>query len=174
MFSVIVDIKNLKKEVGNLFTIIIPRHPYRETGIKDLLKKNNCPFISNIEEFKKNSELMLVSQIGVLGDYFRLTEIIFMGGSFVRVGGHNIIEPAKLLCAILMGPYYCNFEEITKDFIKKEAILIVENQEQLYKQVLLLFKDIKVRNKLIKNAMYAAQKYDNLIDDVIENVEKFI
>ena len=117
---------------------------------------------------------MLVSQIGVLGDYFRLTDIIFMGGSFVKVGGHNIIEPAKLLCAILMGPYYCNFEEITKDFIKKEAILIVETQEELYKQVLLLFKDINIRNKLIKNAMCAAQKYNNLIDNIIDNVEKSI
>jgi len=166
--------KELKKNIKNLFTIMIPRHPCRDSKIKELLQKNKCSYISDIKEFDRSTELMLISKIGVLGDYFRLTEIVFMGGSLVNIGGHNIIEPAKLLCIIMMGPYYYNFKEITEDFIKKEAMIIVKDKEQLYEQLSLAFKEIKLKDKLVKNALLAAQKYQNIIRKLVDNISKFI
>jgi 3-deoxy-D-manno-octulosonic-acid transferase len=58
------------------------------------------------------TEIYVVDTIGELGMVYRLSPIVFMGGSLVRRGGQNPIEAAKLGAAILHGPYVSNFMEI--------------------------------------------------------------
>ena len=58
------------------------------------------------------TEIYVADTIGELGLIYRLSSIVFMGGSLVRHGGQNPIEAAKLGAAILHGPHVANFTEI--------------------------------------------------------------
>ncbi len=61
---------------------------------------------------KRNTDVYIADTMGELGLIYRLAPVVFVGGSLVRHGGQNPIEPAKLGAAILHGPHVWNFAEI--------------------------------------------------------------
>ena len=61
---------------------------------------------------ERGNEIYVADTMGELGLIYRLAPIVFMGGSLVRTGGQNPIEPIKLGAAILHGPHVWNFADI--------------------------------------------------------------
>ena len=59
-----------------------------------------------------DAEVFVLDTIGELGLVFRQFPVTFMGGSLIRHGGQNPIEPAKLGSAIVHGPHIRNFDEV--------------------------------------------------------------
>ena len=169
----ILDTHNqLKKEIKNLFTVIVPRHPIRRKSIELMLRKDQISYICNIKAYQERNELMLVSEIGVLGDYFRISEIVFIGGTFAKIGGHNLLEPSKLRCAILMGPFFYNFQDITESVIAKDAVRIVHGSKELSKELSLLMRNDDLRATLVQNAFDASQRHGDVIHRVVEEIQK--
>ena len=144
--------KEIKKNIPNIFTIIIPRHPKRIEEIVSISKNYKLNYIADINDHTPETELLLVAAFGVLGNYFEVADIVFIGGSLVNIGGHNIIEPAKQDCAIIVGPHISNFKDITDEFISKKAIIIAKDYEELKNQLLKLFSDSNYKNQLITNS----------------------
>ena len=166
--------KKLKKQISGLFTIIIPRHPHRADKIKAEAQRYQLNCVENINDFEENSDILLVSEFGVLGNFFHFTEIVFIGGSLINIGGHNILEPAKLGTAIIIGPYFSNFREIVEEFDQKNAICIVKKVEDFEKKLLNLFQDLEYKKELISNAKNISSKHANITQITIESIYKII
>ncbi|KFC75302.1 3-deoxy-D-manno-octulosonic-acid transferase [Bosea sp. LC85] len=109
----------IKPHVPKLLTIIAPRHPQRGQEIEDLARANGVAVARRAagEMPDPDIELYIADTVNELGLFYRLSQVAFLGGSLVpMIGGHNPIEPAKLGCALLHGPYVHNNAEIFSAF----------------------------------------------------------
>ena len=86
---------------------------------------------SNSEPVTPETNIYLADTLGELGLFFRLSPIVFMGKSLVPTGGQNTIEPARLGAAIIIGPHYWNFDEITRTMAAAGGLEIVADAEAL-------------------------------------------
>ena len=71
------------------------------------------------------ADIILLDTIGELAEVYRFASVVFVGGSLVPRGGHNIIEPAVFARAILVGPHTENFRQIVADFAEADAVVQV-------------------------------------------------
>lgn len=97
-----------------LLTIAVPRHPERGAEIAEHAAARGLRLAarSRGEMPGAGTDIALFDTIGDMGLVYRLSPVVFMGGSLVRHGGQNPIEPAKLHTAILHGPHVANFADV--------------------------------------------------------------
>lgn len=119
----------LAKKTPNLLTIIVPRHPARGASIAAALPKSALRSRGDI--ITADTSFYIADTLGELGLFYRLCEIVFLGGSLVPHGGQNPLEPARLRCAIICGTHTHNFAEIISEMKEINAVKIVENAASL-------------------------------------------
>ena len=169
----------LKKEYNNLRLLIAPRHIERTEEIERVLTKNNFKStrISEIprgvyterSECARNdpsgqiasssafggtprNDVFILDTIGELRSMYSASDIVFVGGSIVKKGGQNPIEPASLAKPIIFGKFTFNFQDIIKIFLESEAGIEVENREELYSAMRFLLDNPRERKRLGVNA----------------------
>ena len=138
------------KHTHKLF--ICPRHPERAREVLALANKMNFKAQLYSQLGLEQYEVCIIDSIGLLPDFYQGADLAFVGGSLVPRGGHNLIEPAVLGTPIIIGKHTFNFEEITADFIKEGACLLVHDANELYLAMESILKDEKVRSGLKENA----------------------
>ena len=106
--------RRLKQSFPGLLTVVAPRHPERGPGVVDIASVAGLTAVMRSRGHlpDRGTDVYVADTIGELGLWYRLSPIVFIGGSLVRHGGQNPIEAAKLGCAILHGPHVWNFAEI--------------------------------------------------------------
>jgi 3-deoxy-D-manno-octulosonic-acid transferase len=106
--------QRLRRRFPGLLTIIVPRHPHRGAEIAELARTATLtPALrSRGETLDPHTDIYVADTMGELGLVYRLSPVVFMGGSLVEHGGQNPIEPIKLGAAILHGPHVWNFADI--------------------------------------------------------------
>lgn len=150
--------KLLKQTRPDLLTIIVPRHPARGTQLRTQLEKHGTVAQrSGGDETTPKTEFYLADTLGELGLFYRLADIVYMGGSLVPHGGQNPLEPARLSCAILTGPHTHNFTDIYAKLSAKQACVTVQNPQDLAAQVANLLSSEKKRQTMQQNALGLAQ-----------------
>lgn len=104
----------LAADLPGLLTIIVPRHPERGPAIQALAEAASLGAARRgLGQLPEAADAIYVADtLGELGLFYRLAPVVFVGGSLVRHGGQNPIEPAKLGCAILHGPHVWNFAAV--------------------------------------------------------------
>ncbi|GHB22078.1 3-deoxy-D-manno-octulosonic acid transferase [Pseudovibrio japonicus] len=129
--------KELKQKFDRLLTIIVPRHPVRAKEIRSELEQMGlvCAQRSKNEALTNTTDIYIADTLGELGLFYRVAPIVFMGGSFTAVGGHNLLEPAQVGCAILSGVHTHNFAWIYRHFAKEGGVLLVHNAAELAAQI---------------------------------------
>lgn len=133
----------------HLLTIIVPRHPERGSEIVSKLKKyGHIMQRAKREPISAGTDIYIADTMGELGLFYRLSEIVFMGGSLVNHGGQNPLEAARLSCAIVSGPHTHNFSDIYSAMEKAGGCLRVTDGHDLGMQVGQLFSDSKSLEKL--------------------------
>ncbi len=134
------------------FLIIAPRHLDRLPEIEDILKRYNLSFIRKTmikkgEALSKYS-VILLDTIGELSTLYSIASVVFVGGSLVPVGGHNILEPALYKKPILFGPYMHNFREIAEGFKNRGAAIEVADSDEMAKEIINILNDPDIGKKL--------------------------
>ena len=133
--------REISKFYPHIVLIVAPRHPQRVSEVEKLLRSRNFKFVRRTElsspvQGNVLNQIILLDTIGELTRFYALARIIFVGGSLVPVGGHNILEPASLGKGVLFGPYMENFEEVAQAFISRGAGRVVSNREELLNSIL--------------------------------------
>lgn len=128
--------KQLLTAHPKLKLLIAPRHPQRSKDIARLAQENGFMpvFISAVSQGCPsciNRAVFILDIIGELFNYYAASDIVFMGGSLAKTGGHNIIEPASLKKPVVFGPYMFNFRDISELFLKNNAAFLVRDQNEL-------------------------------------------
>lgn len=143
----------IEKTYPHLLTIIVPRHPDRGILLAaELQKKFRIGMRSRGDSFAPDTQLYLGDTLGELGLFYRLSEVVFMGGSLIKHGGQNPLEPARLGCAILTGPHTHNFADIYQALSKANACQRVSDHQALAVAVKTLLKDSATRYALSSTA----------------------
>ncbi|WP_244901233.1 3-deoxy-D-manno-octulosonic acid transferase [Jannaschia aquimarina] len=116
-----------------LLCVLVPRHPDRADGIEAALREGGWKVArrSKQEEIQPSTQVYLADTLGEMGLWFRLCPVSFMGGSLVKVGGHNPFEPAALGSAILHGPHVFNFADIYDRLAKAGGARLVPDESGL-------------------------------------------
>lgn len=169
---------NLKKEIKDIITIIIPRHISRSEQIKDdCLKFGLSVQILNDQDLiLEKKEIIVVNSFGVLKEFFKYSKSVFIGKSMIKklslVSGQNPIEAAKLGCKIYHGPYVYNFREIY-DLLKEYKIAEqISHEDELSIKVI---EDLKTpkkeENEITNNINFLGKK---ILDESVKEIEKFL
>jgi len=150
--------------------IIAPRHPERSISIIKKLNSSNIAIRSKNQTITEQTELFLLDTVGELKNYFKNAKLVIMGGSFVPVGGHNILEPASENKAIITGPYMQNFKQELDLMLTKNAITQVSSIEDLKIKLTELLDNKEQRQALEKST---AQIFLG-VENILENYTDFI
>jgi 3-deoxy-D-manno-octulosonic-acid transferase len=76
-------------------------------------------------------EVVLIDQMGMLPDWYAAADIAFVGGSLVRVGGHNLLEPAALGKPVLTGPHVFNAPDVARQLVEAGGTQVVNDAAQI-------------------------------------------
>lgn len=152
--------KHLKKKYKKLITIIIPRHINRTLKIKDDMNKLGLKTAlhSADEILKKNTDIYLVDSYGISSKFYNLSNITFMGGSLIKHGGQNPLEPARLGNFIINGPNIDNFKEIYS-FLLKNKISFTSSSMSKIKEIIIK----KIERKKNKKGVLKIKKIGDQI-----------
>jgi len=127
--------QQLIKEFSNLILILAPRHPERFSEVEKLVKKRG--FVvhrkSQIKKYQHllRAQVILMDTIGELAQFYSIGEIIFVGGSLVNIGGHNILEPLVYKKPVIFGPYTQNVSEFVNALRESGAGILVSTKDDL-------------------------------------------
>ena len=100
---------------------------------------------STNKRIKHDTDVYLVDTYGETKRFFNISKVAFIGGSLVKHGGQNPIEPARYKLNIIHGPNVENFKDIYQLFNKKKIAHMVLNQNQLINLAQKLLTDRKKR-----------------------------
>jgi 3-deoxy-D-manno-octulosonic-acid transferase len=123
--------------------ILAPRHPERCTSVVPLVESLGlrCVRRSTLQPGAWTDEVVVLDTLGELAQLYELAALVFVGGSLVPAGGHNILEPAVAGKAVVIGPHMQNFQEIADAFRAEEALVAVATPDELGPALLLLLQD---------------------------------
>lgn len=124
----------LKEKYPRLLTIIVPRHPQRGAAIA--AEMGSGAKLRSLGQLPDEmDQIYIADTLGELGLFYRAAKQCIVGGSFVPVGGHNPIEPARFGCQIFYGSYMFNFLTIAEDFALQQAACPVADETQLIEKL---------------------------------------
>ena len=145
--------------------VIAPRHPERSSSIVKQLENKKIAIRSKDHTITEKAEIFLLDTVGELKNYFPGAKFVIMGGSFVPVGGHNILEPAAFNKAIITGPYMDNFKEELNLMLDKEAIIQVDSIDKLKDKLNKLLDDENYRSALVENTNKLTDNVEQVLED---------
>tara|TARA_B100001989_G_scaffold250993_1_gene229221 strand:+ start:13431 stop:14627 length:1197 start_codon:yes stop_codon:yes gene_type:complete len=157
---VIEAFKDLKQE--KLFQghfVLAPRHPERAKDLQNICSRFglNSRLYTDKQSFD-DVDITIINVIGIMDDLFQRSRVTFMGGSLVKRGGHNLIEPAYFGSPILIGPHTFNFEDIVDEFISSDAALLVRSKVELVNAYRDVIQDENLATSLSSNAKNIIKK----------------
>ena len=154
--------KLLSKHADALL-ILVPRHPERFSRVAELAKsKMSCQLLSELgqtNQLSSSSAVLLGDKMGVLQSLYGLSQVAFIGGSLVPVGGHNMLEAAIWKLPIVTGPHRHNFLQVSDQLIAQDGLLLCQGIDDISQRINLYFDDVDL----------AKQHGDNAYQVVVNN-----
>jgi 3-deoxy-D-manno-octulosonic-acid transferase len=144
----------LRSSVPKLRLAIAPRHPGRFDAVEHLVRNRgySCVRRTRLNGFDGNTDVLLLDTIGELDAAFRYASAVFMGGTLVPKGGHNVLEPARHQKPIVFGPHMENFRDIARLFIDGRAAIQIAHAGELARTIKNILSDPDLAVSLGSNA----------------------
>jgi 3-deoxy-D-manno-octulosonic-acid transferase len=116
--------------------------------------------------------VLLLDSIGELPSLYRLADSVFVGGSLVEAGGHNILEPATFGKVPVFGPSMENFAAIAERFLEAGAAIQVASPEDAGVEWIHLLKDPSKMERMGAAAQQLVENSRGALDRALEEVRK--
>jgi 3-deoxy-D-manno-octulosonic-acid transferase len=136
---------------GNALLVLAPRHPERFSEAERICRHEGLSTIRRSElpiDAEPRADAVVLDTIGELAQLYQIATAVFVGGSLVPSGGHNILEPAVFGKPIVFGPHMENFGEIAEAFVTNGAAVQLRSDRELDDVVLSLMNDPVRRARL--------------------------
>ncbi|MCK4764593.1 MAG: hypothetical protein KAW12_20505 [Candidatus Aminicenantes bacterium] len=124
----------LKRLCENFAVILVPRHLDRVEEIEKALSSRGVKYArwSSSRSIDIEAEVLIFDKMGYLFNVMKISDVVFMGGTFDRkIGGHNLYEPAVLGKLIVGGPWYNNFPDIGRELENRGVYKKVTGADEL-------------------------------------------
>lgn len=147
---VLTALLTLKESRPEVLLVIVPRHPVRGGDIALLSEAAGLATRRRGagELPDDTTEVYVADTLGELATFFQLADVVLMGGTFIEgIGGHNLIEPARLGAAVVSGPHFSNWLDIYHAFIEAGGLKVVHTPLEIASATLSLIEDPALRAK---------------------------
>jgi len=151
--------RSLKERFPRLQMVLAPRHPRRFAEVEKLLLARRLDYEKKSSangrlEFPK--EVMLLDTLGDLQNFYAIADVAFVGGSLVKAGGHNLLEPARFRKPVLFGPYMDNFASLAAEMKRTGGGIEVRGEDDLARAITDLLADAERRRAVGEKAYRVA------------------
>ncbi len=151
--AVILDVfKRLRERYPQLLLILAPRHPERFDEVEGIINASGFDCRRRTKLRNDVKDVLLLDTIGELWSFYAICDIAFVGGSLVKVGGHNLLEPAAMKKPVIFSRYMFNFKEISEALISAGGGLMVKDKAELYTQMDNLLSDQELSRRIGERA----------------------
>jgi 3-deoxy-D-manno-octulosonic-acid transferase len=136
--------QRIRATISGALLIIAPRKPERFEEVDRLARQAGWNVARRSElrvDAEPRHDVVILDTIGELAQLYQVATAVFVGGSLVDAGGHNILEPAVFGKPIIFGPYMQNFAEIAQTFLDNQAAIQIRNARELEPALLELLGD---------------------------------
>jgi 3-deoxy-D-manno-octulosonic-acid transferase len=142
----------LRKKYPDLLLIIAPRHPERFDEVCGLITTAGYECQRRTRLKGTVRDVVLLDTIGELRAFYSACDIAFVGGSLVKIGGHNLLEPAAMKKPVIFSRYMFNFKEISEALINAGGGFLVKDKEELYAKLDNLLSDKQLSSTMGEKA----------------------
>ncbi|MCK5584078.1 MAG: 3-deoxy-D-manno-octulosonic acid transferase [Elusimicrobiales bacterium] len=153
-----------KRTILNLKLVLAPRHPETAHETASMLDNVGIHYIkwSDRTNFKYNHDIdcILMDEMGWLNDFYSFCDLTFVGGTLVKIGGHNLLEPSLFSKPVLFGSNIENAKEAAQALIKFGGGFMVKNEKDLSGRISLLIKNpalLRSASKMSKKTLDSLQ-----------------
>jgi 3-deoxy-D-manno-octulosonic-acid transferase len=143
--------KQIKASVPGALAILAPRQPERFGEVERLARDAGFATVRRSDlpiDAEPRADVVVLDSLGELAQLYQLATAVFVGGSLVDNGGHNILEPAVFGKPIVFGPHMQNFKENADTFLANGAAVQVPSERDLDEAMLALVTDPVRRARL--------------------------
>jgi 3-deoxy-D-manno-octulosonic-acid transferase len=153
----------LLKDWPDLIFILVPRHPGRCGSVGEMIASHGVAYtlrteIGSRKMLLSGGEILLVDTMGEMLQVYALADIVFVGGSLVPIGGHNILEGSMIKKPVVFGPFMNNFKEISKLLQVAEGGICIQDKEDLFHCLDKLLREQELRQTMGKNGFHLLEK----------------
>ena len=148
--------------VPDALLVIVPRHPQRFDEIARMIAARGLSLArrsSTGDESIGDVSVFLGDSMGEMFAYYAASDVAFVGGSLLPLGGHNLIEACAVGKPVLIGPHTFNFADAAENAIAAGAALRVEDAAELMRQATLLLQDEGARSRMGEQARHFSQQH---------------
>lgn len=168
--------RELCEQMPNLLLILVPRHPERFADVRELVEKSGFSVVSRTHNqvCRPETSVFLGDTMGEVPLFYAASDIAFVGGSLVPVGGHNLLEPAAQGQPILTGPHVFNSQDIADMFVERDACRMVRNKDELVATLTELFNDADEARELGQRGLALLEENRGALARLLELLEPLL
>ena len=168
--------KKILEKYPDARLLLAVREITRAPSVKFMIKHHDLTVIrrskmGSEEDDGKGTQVVILDTIGELGRLYSLADVVFVGGSFVKVGGHNILEPAAHGKPVLVGPYMFNFQEIFELLTSRSVCIMTPDENAFEKTLLDLLSHPEKMEKMGKAALEVVHENQGATERNIKSFE---
>lgn len=173
----------VENEFPRTLLILAPRKPEQfdnaaaivEGSGRKLLRRRNLMLNgAGSSALNEPGNVLLLDSIGELAGLYRLADAVFVGGSLVPSGGHNILEPAAFGKVPIYGPSMENFREMAKKFLAAGAAIQVNTPKELGAAWRNVLSDARNANRMGEFARELVDQNRGATDRVLDQLENIL
>lgn len=165
--------EQVRRSVPNALLVLVPRHPERFTKAAAMCRKHGHDVVlrSEHQPCDAHTSVFIGDTMGELVVFYAASDVAFVGGTMVMVGGHNILEPAALGLPVITGPYLHNFEEISQKLLASDAARQVNDEHQLAETVIALLNDADLRYSMGQQGRQVVEENRGALQSLLDIIE---
>jgi len=163
--------QEVREKIPTAALIMAPRHPERCSSVAPLIEAAGFQVARRTRLAPggwRNGSVVLLDTLGELAQIYPLASVVFVGGSLVPTGGHNILEPAAAGRAVVVGPHMDNFREIAQAFRSEDALIQIASEGELADAVLGVLIDGDRRATLGARAAALVERNRGAVEGTVE------
>jgi len=155
--SILINVfSKIIKDFADTVLILVPRNPERSRSVLKLCESSGFSsiLIKNFVHIDKDKkvDVVIVNAIGILKKLYALSDVVFVGGSLVDIGGHNPLEPAAFSKPIIFGRHMNNFANISQMLLESGGAAQVKDTNSLYVTIAKILSSIRTAQNMGENA----------------------
>lgn len=133
----------VRARVPQVRLLLAPRHPERFAEVIERVRASGLRVARRtaLPRPWADEDVLVLDTLGELAQVYSLASVVFVGGSLVPAGGHNVLEAAVAGKAVIVGPHMENFQEMADEFLAEGALVQVRTAEELADAVAALLAD---------------------------------
>ncbi|MFK7765112.1 MAG: 3-deoxy-D-manno-octulosonic acid transferase [Roseobacter sp.] len=164
---------SLRKSHPDLLLLLVPRHPTRSEEVARLIEQRGLSYKKRSDgALPDNCAVYLADTLGELGNWYALTEAIFLGGSLKPIGGHNPYEVAQAGTGVISGTEVFNFSETYAEMTQNGAALLIADQSELADSVHQLLSDRTVAESAGRAARNFVRSKSTFLTTIAERLAR--